>query len=40
MIKLFTGKAMAASRGNAHPERLREALLEVLEEVAPGVTDQ
>ena len=38
MHKLFTGKAMAASGGNAHPERLREALLEVLEEVAPGVT--
>jgi aspartyl-tRNA(Asn)/glutamyl-tRNA(Gln) amidotransferase subunit B len=40
MIKLFTGKAMAASRGNAHPERLREALLQVLEEVAPGVADE
>jgi aspartyl-tRNA(Asn)/glutamyl-tRNA(Gln) amidotransferase subunit B len=40
MIKLFTGKAMAASRGNAHPERLREALLEVLEEVAPSVKDE
>lgn len=32
MQKLFTGKAMAASRGNAHPERLREVLLECLEE--------
>jgi aspartyl-tRNA(Asn)/glutamyl-tRNA(Gln) amidotransferase subunit B len=40
MIKLFTGKAMAGSRGNAHPERLREALLQVLEEVAPGVADE
>jgi aspartyl-tRNA(Asn)/glutamyl-tRNA(Gln) amidotransferase subunit B len=40
MIKLFTGKAMAASQGNAHPERLREALLEVLEEVAPGMAEE
>ena len=34
MIKFFLGKAMAASRGNAHPERLNEVLQEVLEEVA------
>ena len=37
MKKLFTGKAMGASEGNAHPERLRDALEYVLEEVAPGV---
>ena len=34
MLKLFTGKAMAASKGNAHPERLQEMLSEVLEEVS------
>jgi len=34
MLKLFTGKAMAASKGNAHPERLQETLSEVLEELA------
>lgn len=34
MQKLFTGKVMAASRGNAHPERLREVLLECLEGAA------
>jgi aspartyl-tRNA(Asn)/glutamyl-tRNA(Gln) amidotransferase subunit B len=32
LIKLLMGKAMAASGGNAHPERLQEALREVLEE--------
>ena len=32
MQKLFTGKAMAASHGNAHPERLQEALQNVMEE--------
>ena len=37
MNKFLVGKAMAHSRGNAHPERLREALEEVLEELAPGV---
>jgi aspartyl-tRNA(Asn)/glutamyl-tRNA(Gln) amidotransferase subunit B len=37
MKKLFTGKAMVASEGNAHPERLRDALEHVLEEIAPGV---
>lgn len=37
MLKLFTGKAMLASRGNAHPERLRESLEEVLQEVSRGV---
>jgi hypothetical protein len=31
---------MAASRGNAHPERLNEILLDVLEEVAPDVDDR
>ena len=37
MIKFFVGKSMAASKGNAHPERLNEVLHEVLDEVAPGV---
>jgi aspartyl-tRNA(Asn)/glutamyl-tRNA(Gln) amidotransferase subunit B len=37
MIKFFVGKSMAASRGNAHPERLSEVLEEVLGEIAPGV---
>ncbi|GKZ01211.1 hypothetical protein MPSEU_001072400 [Mayamaea pseudoterrestris] len=32
MQKLFTGKAMAACRGNAHPERLHEAVEQALEE--------
>jgi aspartyl-tRNA(Asn)/glutamyl-tRNA(Gln) amidotransferase subunit B len=30
MLKLFTGKVMAASRGQAHPERLAEVLAECL----------
>jgi Asp-tRNA(Asn)/Glu-tRNA(Gln) amidotransferase B subunit len=30
MLKLFTGKAMAESRGQAHPERLAEVLAECL----------
>jgi aspartyl-tRNA(Asn)/glutamyl-tRNA(Gln) amidotransferase subunit B len=33
--KFFLGKVMAASQGNAHPERLREILTEVLDEIAP-----
>ena len=37
MKKLFTGKSMGHSKGNAHPERLRDALDEVLDELAPGV---
>jgi aspartyl-tRNA(Asn)/glutamyl-tRNA(Gln) amidotransferase subunit B len=37
MKKFLVGKAMASSQGNAHPERLHEALDDVLEEVAPGV---
>jgi aspartyl-tRNA(Asn)/glutamyl-tRNA(Gln) amidotransferase subunit B len=37
ITKFFLGKAMAASRGNAHPERLNEVLMEVLQEVAPEV---
>jgi len=37
MKKFLVGKSMAHSRGNAHPERLHEALEEVLEELAPGV---
>ena len=35
ITKFLQGKAMAASKGNAHPERLREVLFEVLEEVVP-----
>jgi aspartyl-tRNA(Asn)/glutamyl-tRNA(Gln) amidotransferase subunit B len=35
ITKFLLGKAMAASQGNAHPERLREILVEVLEEIAP-----
>jgi aspartyl-tRNA(Asn)/glutamyl-tRNA(Gln) amidotransferase subunit B len=34
MVKLFTGKSMAACRGNAHPERLQEAVEQALEEAA------
>jgi aspartyl-tRNA(Asn)/glutamyl-tRNA(Gln) amidotransferase subunit B len=37
ITKFFLGKTMAASRGNAHPERLNEVLMEVLREVAPEV---
>jgi Asp-tRNA(Asn)/Glu-tRNA(Gln) amidotransferase B subunit len=37
MKKFLVGKAMAHSKGNAHPERLHEALEVVLEELAPGV---
>jgi Asp-tRNA(Asn)/Glu-tRNA(Gln) amidotransferase B subunit len=40
ITKFLLGKAMASSRGNAHPERLNEILLEVLEEVAPECDDQ
>lgn len=39
MTKFFIGKAMGASRGNAHPEILQDALDEVLEELAPGVEE-
>jgi aspartyl-tRNA(Asn)/glutamyl-tRNA(Gln) amidotransferase subunit B len=34
MQKLFTGKVMTVCRGNAHPERLREAVEQALEEAA------
>lgn len=37
MKKFFVGKAMALSKGNAHPERLHEALGDVLLQLAPGV---
>jgi Asp-tRNA(Asn)/Glu-tRNA(Gln) amidotransferase B subunit len=40
ITKFLLGKAMASSQGNAHPERLNEILLEVLEEVAPECDDQ
>mmetsp|Transcript_30321 Transcript_30321/g.50374 ORF Transcript_30321/g.50374 Transcript_30321/m.50374 type:complete len:632 (-) Transcript_30321:224-2119(-) len=35
ITKFLLGKSMAASQGNAHPERLNEVLVEVLEEIAP-----
>lgn len=35
ITKFLLGKAMASSRGNAHPERLNEILMEVLETVSP-----
>ncbi|KAG7345934.1 aspartyl/glutamyl-tRNA amidotransferase subunit B [Nitzschia inconspicua] len=35
ITKFFLGKAMTASQGNAHPERLNEILMEVLEDIAP-----
>lgn len=35
ITKVLMGKAMGKSKGNAHPERLNEALLDVLEEVVP-----
>jgi aspartyl-tRNA(Asn)/glutamyl-tRNA(Gln) amidotransferase subunit B len=33
LVKLFMGKAMSASHGNAHPERLQDALQVALEEM-------
>jgi aspartyl-tRNA(Asn)/glutamyl-tRNA(Gln) amidotransferase subunit B len=39
MTKFFIGKAMGASKGNAHPEVLQDALDEILEEVAPDVEE-
>ena len=33
MRKFFTGQAMTLTNYNAHPERLQEALAEVLEEI-------
>jgi aspartyl-tRNA(Asn)/glutamyl-tRNA(Gln) amidotransferase subunit B len=35
ITKFLLGKAMGASRGNAHPERLNEVLTELLKEVVP-----
>jgi aspartyl-tRNA(Asn)/glutamyl-tRNA(Gln) amidotransferase subunit B len=35
ITKFLLGKTMTASQGNAHPERLNEILIEVLEEIAP-----
>jgi aspartyl-tRNA(Asn)/glutamyl-tRNA(Gln) amidotransferase subunit B len=35
MTKFFLGKAMSASCGNAHPERLIEVLDEMLQEIVP-----
>ena len=35
ITKFLLGKAMANTRGNAHPERLNEVLAEVLNEIAP-----
>ena len=39
MKKLLVGKAMAHSQGNAHPERIHEALEDVLQELAPGIQE-
>ncbi len=39
MKKFFLGKAMAHSRGNAQPELLSDALDEMLEKLAPNVTE-
>ena len=39
MTKFFTGKIMAESRGNAHPELMGKALQLVLKEIAPGVEE-
>jgi len=39
MTKFFTGKIMAESKGNAHPELMGKALQFVLEEIAPGVEE-
>ncbi len=39
MKKFFVGKVMASSRGNAHPELLKDALDAFLDEVAPGVQE-
>jgi aspartyl/glutamyl-tRNA(Asn/Gln) amidotransferase B subunit len=38
LVKLFMGKAMSASGGNAHPERLQEALQDALEEMVESTT--
>ena len=35
ITKFLLGKAMAASRGNAHPERLNEILQDILDEIDP-----
>jgi aspartyl-tRNA(Asn)/glutamyl-tRNA(Gln) amidotransferase subunit B len=37
ITKFLLGKAMASSRGNAHPERLNEVLMKVLDEVKPDI---
>lgn len=37
MTKFYTGKIMAEARGNAHPERMNEALIQILEDIASGV---
>jgi aspartyl-tRNA(Asn)/glutamyl-tRNA(Gln) amidotransferase subunit B len=39
ITKFFIGKVMSASKGNAHPELLQDALEDVLKEVAPGVVE-
>ena len=37
MTKFYTGKIMAESKGNAHPEILNEALMKVLDDIAPNM---
>ena len=39
ITKFFIGKVMSASKGNAHPELLQDALEDVLNEIAPGVVE-
>ena len=39
MKKFFIGKIMASSKGNAHPELLKDALDMKLDEIAPGVEE-
>jgi aspartyl-tRNA(Asn)/glutamyl-tRNA(Gln) amidotransferase subunit B len=37
ITKFLLGKAMQKANGNAHPERLNEIMLDILDEVAPNV---
>jgi Asp-tRNA(Asn)/Glu-tRNA(Gln) amidotransferase B subunit len=38
LTKLLMGKAMSATGGNAHPERLQEALKDALDEMVESTT--
>ena len=37
ITKFLLGKAMQEANGNAHPERLNEVMLDILDEIAPGI---